>query len=385
MLPGGLDPIYRRILSAAHEPFVRVEVWSQGARIAALSKMDEDDRGDDSLVYLSGSSVQATLTAQVSRNLTLNVPWHLYPSATTDLLNPYSREIRVWRGVRAAGVTTPYGWQIFRGRIQQVSRDRRIGFTTVTCADRGQDVLDAGFVNPQNSVSGNPLNIEFQRLVRGAVPDAEFGVSDTFAETTQALAWEFNRAGAVEEMFSSAGALWYALADGKFVARRFPWAIPGAPLLTLTDGPGGVVLSAREARSRSDMYNVVTATGERLNGDAPVTATAKDDRPGSVTDVNGGFGIKSRLMRRQSPSTQGGAQAAAEAALRTAITPTETVGWDQSPDASTELGDVVALDVNDRTGIIQVISSFSMPLDIGPPMAVQGRSQVIGQVESGGF
>jgi hypothetical protein len=89
-------------------------------------------------------------------------------------------------------------------------------------------------------------------------------------------------------------------------------------------------------------------------------------------------------MRRVSPSTQGGARAAAAARLRTTITPTETVAWTQSPDASVQLGDVVALDVNDRTGIIQVISGFGMPLDIGPAMSVQGRSQVIGVVESGG-
>ena len=384
MLEGGLDPIYRRLLAGAHEPVVRVEVWSRAGRLAVLSKLDQDDNGDDSLVYLSGSSLQATLSSQVSRNLTLNVPWHLYPEATTDLLNPYGREIRAWRGVRVQGSRTPYLWQIFRGKIQQVIRDNQSGTCTVSCADRAQDVLDHGFVRPQNSVPGNPLNVEFQRLVRGAVPDAEFGESDTFAEQTQPLAWEFNRSGAVEEMFSSAGALWYALADGRFVTRRFPWAVPGDPVITLADGPGGVILSARESRSRRDLYNVVTATGERLNGDAPVNATVQDDQPGSVTDVNGEFGIRSLLMRRVSPSTQGGARAAALARLRTTITPTETVAWLQTPDAATQLGDVVALDIGTRTGIIQVISSFNLPLDIGPAMSVGGRSQVVGQVEAGG-
>jgi hypothetical protein len=186
-------------------------------------------------------------------------------------------------------------------------------------------------------------------------------------------------------MFSSAGALWYALADGKFVTRRYPWAVPGAPIITLTDGPGGVILAADESRSRQDLYNVVTATGERLNGDAPVNAVAQDDTPGSITDINGEFGVRSMLMRRVSPSTEGGAQGAADAMLRTTITPTETVSWTQSPDAAVQLGDVVGLDVNGRTGIIQVISSFGIPLDIGPAMSVQGRSQVIGVVEAGGF
>ena len=100
MLDGGLDPIYRRLLAGAHEAVVRVEVWSRAGRLATMSPKDQDDAGDDSLVYLSGSSMQATLSSQVSRNLTLNVPWHMYPVATTDLLNPYGREIRAYRGVR---------------------------------------------------------------------------------------------------------------------------------------------------------------------------------------------------------------------------------------------------------------------------------------------
>lgn len=385
MLPGGLDPLYRRLLATAHEPYVRVEVWSPlKGRLAILNATDQDDRDPGGLVYLSGSSISASLMSPVARNLTLNVPWRLYPALESDLLNPYGREIRISRGIRLNGRPAPYVWPIFRGKIQDAGRDQNSGFCTLACSDRAQDVIDYGFVRPQNSVPGFPLNLEFQRLVRGAVPDAEFGPSDEFDEQTQALAWEFNRGSAVEEMYTSVGALWYALADGRFVTRRFPWAVPSAPLTTLADGDGGVILSVAERRSRRDMVNVVTATGERLNGDEPVFATAQDDRPGSVTDINGEFGVKSRLMRRQTPSTQGGAQGAAEAALRTGISPTELISWTQAPDAAMELGDVYALDVSGRKGVVQVVSSYTMPVDPGTAMSVQGRSQVIGQVEAGG-
>jgi hypothetical protein len=389
MLPGGLDPLYRRILSTGGEHFVRVEVWSKtGGRIAVLNPSDRSDDGRDidqgGLIYLSGSTITASLMSAVSRNLTLNVPWRLYPVKENDLLNPYGREIRIWRGVLLAGRPQPYTWQVFRGKIQDVGRDQANGYCTVACSDLAQDVLDAGFVRPQNSTPGLPLNLEFQRLVRGALPEAEFGPSDDFAEETQALAWEFARGSAIEEMFSSVGALWYALPDGRFITRRYPWAVPGSPIITLTDGDGGVILSAGERRSRREMFNSVTATGERLNGDAPVHGVAQDNRPGSVTSIDGDFGIKSKLIRRQTPSTQGGAQATAEAALRTGITPTELVSWVQVPDPAMELGDVAGLDISGRKGLIQVVSSFTMPVDIGPAMTVQGRSQVIGQVQAGG-
>lgn len=384
MLPGGLDPLYRRLLAVGHEPYVRVEVWSRAGRLAILNPHDRDELDPRGMVFLQGSSISANLMSPVSRNLSLNVPWRMYPAASTDLLNPYGREIRVFRGVRLNGRPQPYTWQVFRGKIQDAARNSASGFCTIACSDLAQDVLDAGFVRPQNSTPGAPLPVEFQRLVKGALPSAEFGPSDDFFEQTQALAWEFNRGSAIEEMFSSVGAIWYALADGRFVIRRVPWGVPNPILTTLTDRDGGVILSTGERRSRREMNNVVTATGERLNGDAPVVATARDDRPGSVTDVNGEFGVKSLLMRRQTPSTQGGAQAAAEARLRTGITPTEQISWSQAPDAAMELGDVYGLNISGRTGVVQVVSSFTMPVDIGPAMLVQGRSQVIGQVQAGG-
>jgi hypothetical protein len=268
-------------------------------------------------------------------------------------------------------------WPVFRGRIRDVEKSSDSATCTVVCADRAADVQDVNFVSPQNSNAGARINDEFQRLIVDAVPDATFGTSDMFIKTVEALTWEFERAAALDEMARSVGALWYPLANGDFVLRRFPWNVDTAPVITLTDAPGGTVLQWSARRSRDAIFNVVTVTGERLNGDGPVFATASDATVGSPTSINGGFGVKSRLERLQTPSTQGGAGSAAEALLRTYVAPTEEWTVTTVPDASQELGDVLTLDIEDRQ-IIQVVTSMALPVGLAGGMTISSRSLVIG-------
>lgn len=386
MLAGGLDPIYRDMLARSHRPYTRVEVWLGGVRQAVMRAARQDEDNPTGLVYLPGSTLEATLGSQVTRNVALIVPQDLYPYGERDLLAPYGAELRIWAGILPEDRSRSYIWPAFRGKIQDAEADDETGVCTIQAADRAQDVADAGFVNPQNAVAGALLVPEFQRLVTGAVPDAEFGVSDQFDQTMAALAWEFNRSSALEEVFTSVGANWYTLAGGEFVVRKYQWAQASDPVILLSDAEGGVILNSRPARSRRKLWNSITATGERLNGDVPVTATRQDTNPNSVTYIGGNFGIRSKLLRRQTPSTQGGAAAAAEAELRTTISPTQEWSWTQPVDAAVELGDVAGLDVmrgHGVKGIVQVISAFSMPLDQQGRMTVAGRSLVVGQVEAG--
>jgi len=387
MLTGGDDPLYRDMLVTQPIHYLRVEVWDDVQRLEVLEELRSDvPREDDSLVVLPGSMVTATLQSQVARNATLFVPEQLYPENDDDLLAPNGNELRIWRGVLPADGSLNYIWQVFKGKIQDADIEDTTGQVTINASDPAQDVLDANFVTPVNSIKGADRISEFQRLVTAAVPAARFGASDTFNQPMPGLSWEFNRGSALDEMFSSVGGLWYPLADGAFVARRYPWANPGAPIMTLSDGPTGVILSTNRRRSRRSMFNSVTATAERLNGDTPFVRTAQDTNPDSPTYVGGKFGLKSMLMRRVSATTDGGTLAAAQARLRTGITPTHQITWTQVPDASVELGDIYQIEITERDVTrVQVVSSLAMPLDVGSPMSCVGRSQVIGSIEEGGF
>lgn len=375
MLPGGADTFYREILAAGHRRYVRVEVWS-GSGMLLESWIPSHLLGspEGGLSFANGG-VTASLNSRVTRNLTVGVPYELYPTDPSDLLAPFGNELRVFYGVALADGSTSYVWQVFRGKIDTVTQT--VGGCTLSATDRAAEVLDVGFIAPQNSQPSNTVSQEFERLILDALPDATFGVSDTFSGFVRPLTWEFDRGGALDELATSVGAIWFALADGSFVLRRYPWAVQASPVVTLTDQVGGTVLDWSVSRSRSSIFNLVTVTGERLNGDAPVYATAEDDVVGSPTNVAGGFGIRSRLERLQNPSTQGAAQASADALLRTYVSPTETWTLQVVPDAALELGDTIRLQVADRD-VIQVVTNIGLPLGMDASMTVSTRSLVVG-------
>lgn len=376
MLPGGNDTLYRSVLGAGHRRFVRIDVYSgTGTLLSSLIPQALQGDPEGGLCFLAGS-VSATLASRVARRLSLSVPSHLFPQDTSDLLAPFGNEIRVFMGVTLGDGNTGYTWPVFRGKIEQVTQASS-GECTVLCGDRAEDVLDVAFASPENSQPGNLVLAEFQRLIIAAVPDASFGASDNFLKRMEALTWEFDRGSALDEIARSVAALWYPLANGDFVLRAIPWTIQSPPVVTLTDQTGGTVNAWTRSRSREQIFNVVTVTGERLNGDAPVFATASDSTVSSPTYVGGNFGVKSIVERLQTPSTQGGAQTTAEALLRNYIAPAEEWSLNIVPDAALELGDVLRILVN-GVDTTQVVTGFILPLDLSGNMSVSTRSLVVG-------
>lgn len=379
MLSGGTDALYRDVLATGMQHFVRLEVWSGlGVPLGALIPAQRGGEPEGGLCFFNGA-ISATLNSRVTRQLQFSVPYDMYPLAPGDLLAPFGNEIRAYRGVRLGDGSDLYTWPVFRGRIRQ-AHQYSTGNTVITCTDRAADVVDHGFVSPQNSQPVNTVFEEFQRLVIDAVPDATFGASDTFATNVQPLSWEFDRGAALDEMSRSVSAVWYTLSNGDFVMRRYPWTVPSVPVLTLTDAPGGTVNYWEAMRDRNSIYNVVTVTGERLTGQPPVYATASDTNVLSPTYVDGGFGVRSLLDRLQTPSTQGGAAGAAQARLSVSIAPIEAFQLRCVPDAALELGDVITLALDGRS-VIQVVSALSMPLGVDGDMFVSTRSLVSNPLE----
>lgn len=376
MLPGGNDPLYRSVLATGNQHFVRLEVWSgSGVPLDIPLHRQGEDGG---LAFFNGT-VSATLNSRVTRELQFSVPFDMYPYEPTDLLAPFGNEIRAYRGVRLGDGSELYTWQVFRGKIRMVTQ-YSTGNTAIICTDRAADVTDHQFVSPQNSQPSNTIFLEFNRLIVDALPDATFGVSDDFTTLVQPLTWELDRGAALDEMARSVGALWYALANGDFVLRRYPWTQPGVPVVTLTDAPGGTINSWQATRNRNDIYNVVTVTGERLSGAAPVYYTASDTVPTSPTYVGGNFGIRSLLDRLQTPSSPGAASDAALQRLAVSVAPVEAFQLRCVTDASLELGDVLRVVIEGREAI-QVVSALSVPLGVDGDMFVSTRSLVSNQLE----
>ncbi len=366
MLAGGTDVLYRSALAAGHEPFVDVQVWSAGTQLAG------------GLTFLAGN-VLASLTSQVTRVLDMTVPEDMYPWEPTDLLAPFGNEIRAFRGIRFAEGTV-YQWPVFRGRITEALLNRE-GTCTIAAQDRAGDVVDYGFITPGNSSFGALVSDEVRRVISDAIPDVTFGTFDTFDSRIPHLTWEHSRAGALDEMATAVGAFWYALADGAFVLRRYPWTLRTPPVVTFADGPGGTVTGSEAFRRRDGIYNTVTVTGERADGTTPVWATAEDDNPASPTHVHGPFGRRTLQRQLQTPTQTEGAAGAARLLLQRLTALTESWAFSAVADASLELGDTITLDVRGRKGITQVVAAISMPLDVRSEMNVSCRAQVVGQLE----
>lgn len=362
MLAGGTDGLYRALLAGPHHQACRVEVWRSGARIDTL--------GDPGLPIQAGS-VTATLGSQVTRQCQFSVDESLWPVFADGLLAPYGNYVRVFQSV-GNGATIPYEWETFRGRINDVTMSDA-GLIDVDCLDRAADINDAGFILPETSVVGSRIVSEFQRLIREGVDDATFGTFSTISGTVPALTWERSRASACDDLATSAGAFWYALANGDYVIRLVPWTVPQTPLITMTDGEGGTLFSAAPTRSRENVFNGVTAVGEQADGSPPVYSTQFDNNPTSATFVGGPFGRKFAYVSAPAAQSQAQALTAAQTALHQATSLTQSWTVTCPPDPSLELGDAVIISARNLPPTIQVVSSFGLSM-VGGPMSIAFRA-----------
>jgi hypothetical protein len=368
MLTGGTNGLYRALLAGPHHPTAYLQVWREGVRI--------DTYGDEGLPFIS-AELSATLASQVTRQLSFTCDESLWPVNNTDLLAPYGNEIRAWYGVQA-GAAPAYVWQVFRGRIDSITLEEN-AVVSVQCVDRAAAVKESGFPRPENSQVGDLVTLEYRRLVTDSVPDATFGTFDAIGTITPELTWEQDRGDACDDLAKAAGAFWYALANGDYVLRFIPWAVTQTSLLTLSDGEGGVLYSAVPVKSRTDVFNQITVTGERADGTTPVFAIVQDTDPASPTYISGPFGVRSKTVGLQAAVTQGQANSLARTLLRLSKALTQTWTLSMPNDASLELGDAITINARGLPPELQVVHGFTLSLLGDSPMTIQTQAQQLGQ------
>jgi hypothetical protein len=358
---GGLDARYRDAVTRPYTAYSRVDVLARDGTVL-----------HSDLTYIDGN-VRATLNSRVTRTLSLSVDRSWFPLQTngsvdaSGLLTPFGNRLRAYRGI-AYGDGSVASFPAFYGRIESVQMARS-GQVSVTASDLAADVVDAQFETPQSSIPANTISTEFRRLVRDALPDAVFGVSDLTGTKIAPLAWQNDRAQALDDMSATVAMLWYPLADGSFVQRLTPWTNPGqVAQVALSDGTGAaagtsnVIADWTITVSRTGVYNSVVFASERQDGTAPVFATARDTSPASPTYYLGNFGHKPLLIQNQAAMTQSQCLSAAQSALRAATAITQV--WDPVsivPDASLELGDLITMNADDAAST-QTVVGFTLPL-----------------------
>jgi hypothetical protein len=358
---GGLDAQYRDALTRPHTAYNRIDVLDRQGNVLQAD-----------LPFVDGS-VRATLNSRVARVLTLSLDRSWFPLKsngsvdTGGLLTPFGNRLRVSRGI-TYGDGSIVSFPVFYGRIEQVQMTRA-GQVSLTGSDLAADVVDALFETPQSSIPANTISTEFRRLVQDALGDAVFGTCDLTGVKIPPLAWQSDRAQALDDMSATVAMLWYPLADGSFVQRFVPWTKPGqVAQLTMSDGtnaaPGvnNAIADWTITVSRTGVYNSVVFASERQDGSAPVYAIVRDVAAGSPTNYLGNFGRKPLLIQNQSALTQSQCLAAAQSTLKAATAITQV--WDPVsivPDASLQLGDLIAMNAEGASST-QVIVGFTLPL-----------------------
>lgn len=326
-------------------------------------------------VPVFGGSVSANLTHRVTRSgdFTLSQEW--WPGTDPAApLTPYQTVARIRAGIQYGDGSREL-FDVITGRVGDVTRNND-GSVTARIDDLAADVIGVRFEEPRNSDNVTIL-AEVRRLISEALPEATFGSDDVTDAQTPKLTWDEDRGKALDDLASALGARWYALGNGDFVVRAFPYDV-GTVVQTVQDGPGGLMVSGAPTISRDGAANSVTVIVERFDGGTPFTVTARDNSPTSPTRWGGPFGRVTKPIKVQTPLTIGQAQTYARAELNASIALSSKWSIAMVPDYTLEPGDTIRA-ISRGANEVQLIDSITYPLGPGT-MGLNTRAYVRAQV-----
>jgi len=322
-------------------------------------------------VPVFSGSISANLTHRVTRTGTFTLGGEWWPSTDPAApLTPYRTVVNIRAGIRYGDGSREI-FDVITGRVGEITRNDD-GSVTARVDDLAADVLGVEFEQPRNSENVSVVS-QIRRLISEALPEATFGTDDVTDAATPVLTWDTDRGKALDDLANAIGGRWYALGNGDFVVREYPYDV-GTVVQTVQDGKGGLLVSGAPSITRDGAANSVTVFVERFDGGAPFTVTARDNSPTSPTRWGGPFGRVTKVIKVQTPLTIGQAQTLARAELNaaTALSSSWTVAM--VPDYTLEPGDTVRL-ISRGENQVQLIDSITYPLGPGT-MTLSTRAYV---------
>jgi hypothetical protein len=349
--------------NAIHAPFkVAVEVDLYAGPGGALLENN---------VPIFSGSVTANLTHRVTRTGDFTVDGSFWPTSATSSLTPFQTVANIRAGIEY-GDGSREMFDVITGRVGDVTRTDE-GSVSARIDDLAADVVEYRFEEPRNS-ENVPLLTQIQRLIREALPSATFGTNDVDTTSpTPKLTWDEDRGQALDNLAEALGGRWYALGNGDFVVREYPYDV-GTPVQDLFDGPGGLLVRGAPTLSRSGAANSITLTVERFDGGTPFQVRARDESPSSPTRFGGPFGQVTRVLKVQTPLTVGQATTYVRGQLKASTALSSRWIAAIVPDYTLEPGDTVRMRSR-GVAETQLIDSITYPLGPGT-MALQTRAYV---------
>lgn len=309
-------------------------------------------------VPIFGGSVSANLTHRVTRTGNFTLGPEFWPTLATDPLTPYQTVANIRAGIRYGDGSTEL-FDVITGRVGDITRNAN-GSVTARIDDFASDVINFQFERPFSSAQVTILQ-QIRRIILDALPSATFGTDDVADAPVPALTWDTDRGKALDDLAEALGGRWYALGNGDFVVRRFPYDV-GVPVQDIFDEPEGLLSSGVPSLSRDDAANSIVVVVERFDGGTPFRVTARDTSATSPTRFDGPFGRVARVIKVQTPLTFDEATTLAEAQLNASTALSSRWSVSCVPDYTLEPGDTVRLK---SRGVLstQLIDSITYPLE----------------------
>lgn len=341
-----------------------------------------------------GGEVLVDRTASVRRRLTLTCAdptGELTPERAGDILTPYGTELRAYRGVMYSdGTTEVCALGVFRLSQVTVADDSGTGMNTggttagsssvrqlggapggltisMDAFDLSRTVSRDKFTTPYTVEAGTNVITAIQTILSRTFPDLNYDVMGTnlTVNPTQVYdagsdPWE-----ACQNLALSLGADLYFDIYGNVVISP----PPDIQSLTAADfsyieGEGSTMLGVEKLFSDEPGYNGVVVIGESPGDELPpVTATAWDADPASLTYHLGPYGEVPMFIQDQVVKTTEEAQAVANATLGAILGFVSQLSVDAIVNPAYECGDVVRV-IRDRAKVDDyfLIDSFTVPL-----------------------
>lgn len=340
---------YKEAIKRAPNPHFEVDLY------------DGDGTLLQQAIPVHGGDVTANLTHRVTRTGNIRIGEAFYSLLPTAVFTPYRTVAVIKAGIRYGDGSTEL-FTILTGRVYDASRGPD-GEVRGRIDDRAADVVAFQFEQPRNSENVSIIS-QIERLISEALPDAVFGPHDVVDATTPKLTWDEDRGKALDDLAGAVGGRWYALGDGTFVVRQYPYDV-GTVVQTIEDGTLGLLHGATPSITRDGAANSVTVVVERFDGGVPFRVTARDTSPTSPTLWGGPFGRVTKIIKVQTPLTVGQATTYARAQLSASTALSSQWSVDMTPDYTLEPGDTVRFG---SRGVreTQLIDSIRYPLGPGP-------------------
>lgn len=352
---------YRATLPYPHKRKVILDVFQEGVKVATLGNLK-----------FSEGSVQASLTSRVTRTADMTFSDRDFPADVNAILSPYVSVLQISSGIQYSdGLYEVF--PVFRGRVAEPQRSAD-GKVTIRADDLAADVLDFRFEAPENTADGSTVLKEIKRFILQALPSATFGTNDVADLGVPKLTWDEDRGQALDDLAEVLQGRWYALGNGDFVVRKYPYLV-SAPVTTLTDGPAGLVSTATRTLTRDGVVNSVTVVAERIDGTDPIRITVRNNDSSSPTRFGDRYGRVSVVIKLQTPLTVTEAQQLANQQLLTSSALAEQWNFQIVPDDTLEPGDTFLGSYRGQSAN-QVIDSITYPLTVDGLMTIQSRSSI---------